>query len=383
MGRKSISIVAATTAVLAAAGVAVATSSSAATSCGGLFDDFSYSSRTDPALAQRGWSIRGTAGGPGVPGASWRADNVSFATVDGQKVVQLTAKTDGTAAGTSHAEFSQSQRRFFEGTYLARIKFADAPVSGPDGDHVNQTFYTISPLTAPRDPQYSELDFSEYLPNGGWGGRGPTNYQTSWHTYVPDPWYADNQHSEQAKSIAGWRDVQATVADGHVKYYIDGVLVGDHSGKVYPRQAMSIDFNQWFIDLAGRAAGQTAVWEQSVDYVLHAKNQVLTPQQATAAVAAYRQAGTAHEDTVTPAADCTATAPATTQPATTQPAATQPATTQPASTQPVSGAWAAGVSYTQGQIVSYAGARYRCRIAHTSLATWEPSAVQALWEPLG
>lgn len=183
---------AATVAALTGTGIAAAPSSGAAVGCGVLFDDFNYSSRTDAALGQRGWSIRSNSGGPGVSGARWLADNVSFPTVDGQKVAQLKAVTDGTAGDTSHAEFSQSNRRFFEGTYLARIKFADAPVSGPDGDHVNQTFYTISPLAAPRDPMYSELDFSEYLPNGGWGEPGPINYQTSWYTYVADPWYADN-----------------------------------------------------------------------------------------------------------------------------------------------------------------------------------------------
>ncbi|GIF42648.1 ricin-type beta-trefoil lectin domain protein [Actinoplanes xinjiangensis] len=294
---------AATLAALTAAGIAAAPSGSAAVGCGVLFDDFDYSSRTDAALGQRGWSVRATAGGPGVSGARWLPDNVSFPTVDGQKVAQLKAVTDGTAAGTSHAEFSQSARRFFEGTYLARIKFSDAPVSGPDGDHVNQTFYTISPLAAPRDPLYSEMDFSEYLPNGGWGEPGPINYQTTWYTYVADPWYADNQHSQQARSINGWHDVMATVSGGHVKYYIDGALVGDHSGKVYPRQNMSIDFNQWFIDLAGHSGG-TSTYLQSVDYLYHAKKQVLSPAQAAAAVNGYRAGGTTHTDNVVTANDC-------------------------------------------------------------------------------
>lgn len=300
-------VIGTTLAVAAAAltgiGIVTAPSSSAAVGCGVLFDDFAYSSRTDAALSQRGWSIRTNAGGPGVSGARWLADNLSFPTVDGQKVAQLKAVTDGTAAGTSHAEFSQSNRRFFEGTYLARIKFSDAPASGADGDHVNQTFYTISPLAAPMDPTYSELDFSEYLPNGGWGEAGPINYQTSWYTYVPDPWYADNQHSQQARSINGWHDVMATVSGGHIKYYIDGALVGDHSGKFYPRQNMSIDFNQWFIDLTGHAGG-TSTYLQSVDYLYHAKKQVLSQAQATAAINSYRSAGTAHADSIATTNDC-------------------------------------------------------------------------------
>jgi hypothetical protein len=304
---------AATVAALTGIGIAAAPTGSAAVGCGVLFDDFNYSSRTDPALGQRGWSIRTSAGGPGVSGARWLADNVSFPTVDGQKTAQLRAVTDGTAGGTSHAEFSQSSRRFFEGTYLARIKFSDTPVSGADGDHVNQTFYTISPLAAPRDPLYSELDFSEYLPNGGWGEAGPINYQTTWYTYVADPWYADNQHSRQARSISGWHDVMATVSGGHVRYYIDGALVGDHSGKYYPRQNMSIDFNQWFIDLAGHSGG-ASTWLQSVDYVYHAKRQVLSPAQASAAISAYRSAGTTHTDNVVSTNDCDAGTPPTDPP---------------------------------------------------------------------
>ncbi len=298
----------AVTAALTAVGIVTAQPSTAAVACGVLFDDFNYGSSSDPALGQRGWHVRTNQGGPGVPGASWPAGNISFPTVDGQKVARLQATTNGTAGGTTHAELSLSDRRFFEGTYLARIKFADTPASGPDGGTVNQTFYTISPLRYAFDPIYSELDFSEYLPNGGWGESGPTNFQTTWYTYQADPWVADRQYSKQNGSIAGWHDVMATVAGGEVKYYIDGRLVGTHGGKFYPRQNMSIDFNQWFIDLTGHSSG-TSVWHEHVDYVFHAKKQVLTPAQATAQANAYRAAGTAHTDSVTGDNGCTPTAP--------------------------------------------------------------------------
>jgi hypothetical protein len=368
---------------LTAAGITFAPSSSAATACGVLFDDFSYTSRTDPTLGQRGWSVRTGAGGPGVAGASWLADNVSFPTVDGQKVAQLTARTDGSAGGTSQAEFSQSNRRFFEGTYLARIKFSDTPASGPDGDHLNQTFYSISPLAAPMDPTYSELDYMEYLPNGGWGG-GTAGYETTWYTYVPDPWYQDDQYSVQNRSYAGWHDVLATVAGGHVKYYVDGALVGDHSGKYYPRQNMSIDFNQWFIDLTGHGGSGTSVWQESVDYVLHAKKQVLTPAQASAAVAAYRSSGVTHADNVVSTNDCdggvTPSPPPTTRPTTAPP--TTPTTVPPTTAPPAGTSWAPYVHYVAGQVVTYGGARFQCRQTHTSLPGWEPPNVLALWLPL-
>src|SRR5437016_2564620 len=41
-----------------------------------LFDDFSYSDRAE--FVKNGWVIRASAGWPGVPGAVWRQENVSF-----------------------------------------------------------------------------------------------------------------------------------------------------------------------------------------------------------------------------------------------------------------------------------------------------------------
>lgn len=43
-------------------------------------------------------------------------------------------------------------------------------------------------------------------------------------------------------------------------------------------------------------------------------------------------------------------------------------------------AWAAYVSYKNGDIVSYNGSNYVCRQAHTSLPGWEPANVAALWQ---
>ncbi|MGW5684229.1 M28 family peptidase [Nonomuraea sp. NPDC003754] len=44
--------------------------------------------------------------------------------------------------------------------------------------------------------------------------------------------------------------------------------------------------------------------------------------------------------------------------------------------------WAAWTPYAVGDVVSYQGVRYRCRIAHTSLPGWEPPNVPALWQPV-
>jgi hypothetical protein len=275
----------------------------AANSCGNVFDDFNYASSSDSAFTGHGWVPRGNAGGPGVPGATWSPSSITFPSSGGQKVMQLTASTDGTGGGTRQAEVLSAQKRYFEGTYASRIRFADAPASGTDGDHVNETFFAISPLNGNMDPTYSELDFSEYLPNGGWGETGPINYQTSWYTYQPDPWIADNTHSEERRSFDGWHDLVVQVSGGHAKYYIDGALVGDHSGKFYPRQTMTVNWNLWFIDTAGHSGG-TATYTQQVDWFLFARNQVLTPSAATAQVAAYRAAGNTFTDTFDTAPAC-------------------------------------------------------------------------------
>ncbi|GAB3973162.1 cellulose binding domain-containing protein [Actinoallomurus acanthiterrae] len=267
---------------------------------GVLFDDFDYSGPSDPALGAHGWSVRTSSGGPGVPGATWSAGAVSFPAdpaASGNRLMQLDARTDGTAGGTVQAEVDTTQRKFFEGTYAARVYLTDAPVSGPDGDHVVQTYYTISPLDRDNDPTYSELDF-EYLPNGGWGDDGPRMYATTWYTYTNDPWSKDNDYHSELRSLQGWHTLVMTVAGGTVTYYIDGAPYYSTSGKYYPRKAMTIDFNQWFIsgELLGSSTPRT--WREQMDWVYFAGGKALTPAQVDAQVSGLRSAGTTFTDTV-------------------------------------------------------------------------------------
>jgi hypothetical protein len=242
-----------------------------------LFDDFHYASPRDPVLTRHGWVVRSDSGGPGVEGATWSPDNISFPRVNGHKSLQLQLTTDGTAAGTTQSEFSQAKYAVREGTYLARIKFSDAPVRGPDGDYLNETFFAISQAASDCDPTYSETDFSEYLPNGGWGTTHHLNSETTW--YTPGENCSDSVENDQDVSMAGWHTVMATVSAGHVRYYVDGNLVADHSGKYYPRADMAIDFNMWLIDVTGHSGHKSSVWHEAVDYVYYAKGQVLTQKQ--------------------------------------------------------------------------------------------------------
>ena len=193
------------------AAIVATTQAAEGATCEALFDDFSYTSAADPALAGLGWTVRAGGGGPGVPGVNWSAGNVAFTNVDGSSVMSMTASTDGSASGTTQSEVYQEQK-FYEGTYATRMKFSDAPASGSDGDNLVQTFFTITPLDAPMDPKYGEMDF-EYLPNGGWGEAGSAFFYTTYETYQKDPWTAVNVYDVSRRSFDGWHDLLAQVSE--------------------------------------------------------------------------------------------------------------------------------------------------------------------------
>ncbi|MEV6999656.1 cellulose binding domain-containing protein [Streptomyces sp. NPDC093982] len=262
-----------------------------------LFDDFNYSGSSDPRISANGWSVRSNSGRPGVPGATWSPENVTFASSGGNSVMNLRTSTAGTPESTKQTEVLTKTMKFKNGTYAARVRFSDAPVSGPDGDRLVQTFFTINDLKAPMADDYAEYDF-EYLPNGGWGEPANILYTTSWETYNPDPWQAVNQHTESRQSWAGWHDLVLTIDDSTIKYYVDGRLFGTHDAAYLPERPMSINFNQWLIDLAGQTSTTPRSYDEQVDYVLHVKDQVLSPAEVTAKISAYRTAGTTFEDTV-------------------------------------------------------------------------------------
>jgi hypothetical protein len=263
-----------------------------------MFDDFNYNSSADSALSAHGWWVRTGSGGPGPSGCSWAANNITFLT-DSQnssnKLMRLTATTNGSK--TSQAELDATAEKYLAGTYAARVRFTDAPVSGPDGDQIVETFFTISPLNYNNDPNYSELDF-EYLANGGWDVSGPTMWMTSWYTYTPSPWYQDSRSNNSPMSYNGWHTLVLVVANGEMKYYIDGVLKATQSGKYYPRKKMSINFNLWFIaeGLLSNTASRSYV--QDVDWVFHIKDTALTTEQINAQVQSYRAQNITFTDTV-------------------------------------------------------------------------------------
>ena len=259
-----------------------------------LFDDFRYASTAE--LASHGWIVRTEVGFPGVPGASWGPGNVTFRDDAGNRVLRMSSATDGTAPNTMQTQICH-QRKYFEGTYAARVRFTDAPVAGPTGDQIVETFYFISPLKAPMDPDYSEIDF-EYLPNGGWAHTGPTLFTTTWETFQLEPWKADNVSNNVAGALGGWRTLVAQVGDQHVRYFVDGKQIADHSGRYYPESMMSINFNLWFVKTGLIPGNDIRRYDEDIDWVFFQAGPVISPADVEAKVAALRHDAVSFRDTV-------------------------------------------------------------------------------------
>jgi hypothetical protein len=262
-----------------------------------LFDDFSYS--TPDEMTSNGWIIRSGSGWPGVPGATFRPENVSFVDYPnqtGNRLLRMTSSTDGTSENTYQTQICH-QRKYLEGTYAARVRFSDEPISGMDGDQVVQTFYTITPYVQPFAPDYSEMDY-EYLPNGGWGGAELTFYVTTWETVQIEPWNADNTSNSLQGSLAGWHTLVTQVSGGAVRYFIDGKLIGQHGGKYFPDAPMSINFNLWFIDGGLIQAEGVREYQEDIDWVFHEAGVLLMSEEVNAKVNELRNASLNFRDTV-------------------------------------------------------------------------------------
>jgi hypothetical protein len=263
-----------------------------------LFDDFSYSNHKE--LTGHGWIIRKVAGWPGIPGATWWPEGVSFlkdTELPGNRILRMTSSTDGTGAKTFQTQVCH-QRKYLEGTFAARVRFSDKPLAGPGGDQLVQSFYTISPLKAPMDLDYSELDF-EYLPNGGWGITGPTLYSTTWETFSPEPnWQKDNVFKTASGSQAGWHNLITQVADGKVRYFVDGKLFAEHGDRFYPESLMSINFNLWFIKDGMVKAREPRRYYEDIDWVFYEAKNTLMPEQVEAKVIEMRRSSVKFRDTV-------------------------------------------------------------------------------------
>jgi hypothetical protein len=258
---------------------------------GVLFDDFDYTGPDDPALAANGWEARSGQGGPGVKD-SWSTDGVSFpAGGDGKggQVLQLRAGTDGTERGTRQSEFHSTRPVFFTGTLVARVYLSDKPTSGSDGDHISESFFTISPDHA--SSKYSELDY-EYMPNGGWGRYGPQLDTTSWRSSE----LGERVTDAHTTKLGGWHTMVITAMDGVTTYSLDGQKLFSSGSRYFPREPMSVNFSTWFIDLPFKGASRT--WDMRVDWLYYKAGKAVSVKSVQKAVAGFTAGGTHHVDTL-------------------------------------------------------------------------------------
>ncbi|MEV6109987.1 cellulose binding domain-containing protein [Streptomyces sp. NPDC051940] len=253
-----------------------------------MFDNFNYVSAKDTALFKHGWLVRTSEGGPGIDN-TWSRSGVTFPgnekAMDGQ-VAQLRARTDGTKSGTKQASLGTKAAKFRNGTYAARIHFTDKPSSGRNGDHVNQTFYTI----AKSDAGYSELD-NEYLPNGGWGAPGPQLDTNSWRNAEN----RDRVTKQTDESLAGWHTMMMTVDGDGVTYRLDGRTLFHHDKDYAPSIDMHVNFNTWFVDLPFSG---DRTWDMQIDWFYFQAGKKLSADDVHQAVKQFHDHGVGFFDTM-------------------------------------------------------------------------------------
>jgi hypothetical protein len=245
---------------------------------GEFFDDFSQ-----PDLA----ALRDGSGHPGLAGSRFSPGQLSL---EGG-LLKLKLSTDGTPAHTVLAQLC-APRKFLIGTTTARVRLRDTPGSR---DPIIQSFFLAGPLKHDYDPDFSEVDF-EYLPHGGWGEPGTRLYGVSWQTVRIEPWQSFNQASIVPGSHDGWQLLTVQVEATRTRHFVNGRLMGEHTGRNVPAKPMAISFNHWIS--AGAVPGAPREYAFEVDWVLHQAGQTLSPDAMQARAAQLRQQGLARQDTV-------------------------------------------------------------------------------------
>lgn len=240
-------------------------------------------------MSTNGWNVRSGGGGPGVTGATWSTGLVTFhddPEDSSNSLMRLEATTTGPSGSTVQSQIT-TNASYLKGTYAARVYFTNSPHSGPDGDEIVETFYTITPLAFDLDPDYSEIDF-EYLANGGWGHDTSTMFLTTWETYQAEPWQAINDSRDTEGDYSGWKILLVTVDDDTVSYYIDGVSQVNHTGDSYPETEMSINFNLWFINNGLINSAESRTYYQDVDWMFFAQDTLLNQTEVLNQINQYR-----------------------------------------------------------------------------------------------
>ncbi|KRF42954.1 chitobiase/beta-hexosaminidase C-terminal domain-containing protein [Paenibacillus sp. Soil787] len=249
-----------------------------------FFDDFNYTSQTDPALAQHNWMLQDGIGmRPGDRNLNWKASNISFgpgpadsAFPSETDVMTLSATATGVPSTSSEAQIREAYEKFGDGVYSSRVYFTDAPTSGPDmKDKIVETFFPINRNQYIGWSGYSEADF-EYLPNDGWGASQSSKvmYFTSWGPYTLNS--AGQQvnvsklSNSKIQSYEGWHTLTIVVKNGFNYYYIDGLLMATHGAPAGgARSPMAPAFNLWFLPSGINASTTPRTYSQGVAWMYY------------------------------------------------------------------------------------------------------------------
>lgn len=267
-------------------GLLLAAAPAFATSTGGeFFDDFAQ--KDLDALRASGWVLRDGTGHPGLPGSRFSPAQLAL----DAGLLRLKLTTDGTPANTTLSQLCAA-RKFLIGTTTARVRLRDTAGSR---DPIVQAFYLAGPLRHDYDPDFSEVDF-EYLPHGGWGSPDTRLYGVSWQTVRVDPWQSFNQASIVPGSHDGWQLLTVQVEATRTRHYVNGRLLGEHTGRNVPAKPMAISFNHWIS--AGALPGAVRDYEFDVDWVLHQAGKTVEPDAMQARAEQLRKQGVARQDTV-------------------------------------------------------------------------------------
>ncbi len=261
-----------------------------------IWDDFNYSLWNDKAAADFGWRFRTGLGWPSKYGV-WSEKQVTFLNDPQDKtnrIMRFTSYTNG-IKGDSTVQCQASKQppvcRF--GTYASRVRFSAVPATGPDvkDELLTQTFYTIvgiegefaEPLLpdslkkykSPLQP-HSEMDF-EYLPHGGWGTKETVLFTTSHNP--------GSTQSGSTDDYTGWHTLWITIDSVHWTYYCDDKALFTHTGDI-PDLNMSLNYNQWFIQLGD--PGKVRTYVEDIDWVLYTDKKFLTYNEINKLVGNFR-----------------------------------------------------------------------------------------------
>jgi hypothetical protein len=250
-----------------------------------IWDDFSYTSWNDKTAADFGWRFRTGKGWPGSHGV-WSEKRISFLSdpeSSTNRFMRFSSYTNGSDGdSTIQCQASKQPPVCHFGTYASRVRFRNKTSFGPDipEEKLTQTFYMIVGIEGgyaePSMPDslkkftsllkpHSEMDF-EYLPHGGWG------WPATPPTLTNNSWAPEMFNHGVPGDFSGWHVLILVMDSTKASYYCDDQLLFSHVGHI-PELLMSLNYNQWFIDLG--TPGKGRAYEEDMDWILYIDNKFL------------------------------------------------------------------------------------------------------------